>query len=498
MKLSMKSWQRLTLAPKLQFFTVVFFVLVAFCLSVGASMQLEKGLTEAFRAQGVAVGRALAAAAEQSAVGNPLVLQNTIEGNRVQRGVKYLFVLDAQGEVVGTTFLTGMPLGLKEANPLPPGVDQASNQERVARVRVDDADKQRVLRVIDVAVPVRRGTLGVVHVGMDSDAIDAQVMGQRYLLWGLGGILALLGVVFSLRVTHVVAIRPVRDLTRITSEIVARGDLTQTITVRSEDEIGQLARSFAQMVEKLRDIPLRLGQSVEMLGQSVARLSASAAGQSESLVQQATALHQTQATVTEISSTSTLASEKASAVLQHSLKVDQVAQAGDASVALTLSALTDIREQVLAIAARITDLAGHAGVISTITATVRDVADRTNLLALNAAREAARAGEAGRGFAVVAQEMRSLATQSLQATQQVQKNLGGVVAAITAAVRITESGAQRIDAGLEQVKLSGDRLGELSAIVRDNSAMVGQIGSAVKTLEEVARTLANLIGQFRV
>lgn len=531
MRLPTESWRRLKLAPKLHFFTVIFFVLVALILSLVASVRLEKDLSDAFQAQGVAVGRALAAAAEQSAVGNPLILQNTIEGNRVQRGVKYLFVLDSQGEVVGTTLLTGMPPGLKEANLLPPGVDQANNREKIGRVRVGDGDRE--LRVIDVAVPVRRGTLGIVHVGMDSDAIEAQVMGLRYFLWSLGGLLALAGVIFSLRVTHVVAIRPVRDLTRITSEIVSRGDLTQLIAVQSEDEIGQLAKSFAQMVEKLREIPKRLNESVRMLGESVTHLSASAAVQSDSLVQQATALEQTQATVQEISRSSTLAAEKASAVLQHSQKVDQVAQSGDASVAKTLSALTDIREQVIAIAARITDLAGHAEVIGTITASVRDVADRTNLLALNAAIEAAQAGEAGLGFAVVAQEMRSLATQSLQATRQVQKSLGAVVGAITAAVKITESGAQRIDAGLEQVKASGERFGELSAIVRDNSAMVGQISSAVsqqnagiaqitaalagqselmnqsmkrlemtssavKTLEEVSRTLTELVCGFKV
>jgi methyl-accepting chemotaxis protein len=110
---------------------------------------------------------------------------------------------------------------------------------------------------------------------------------------------------------------------------------------------------------------------------------------------------------------------------------------------------------------------------------VKDLADQSNMLALNAAIEAVRSGEHGKGFGVVAREIRSLADQSIHATQQVREMLDDISEAIRGAVAITENGSQRIDAGLEQVKTSGEQLSQLSNIVKENSQAVRQINSAV-------------------
>jgi len=131
------------------------------------------------------------------------------------------------------------------------------------------------------------------------------------------------------------------------------------------------------------------------------------------------------------------------------------------------------------IAHKITQLSERTQQIGGITQTVKDLADQSNMLALNAAIEAVRSGEHGKGFAVVAREIRSLADQSIQATNRVREILEDISGSIRGAVAITERGSQKIEGGLGQVKQSGENLRQLSNIVKDNSSAVRQIAAAV-------------------
>ena len=109
--------------------------------------------------------------------------------------------------------------------------------------------------MIDVAAPVAAGALGVVHVGMDANVIASQKTDLWSKMLGLGGGVAVICVLACFGLMHLLVIRPVRELTRITSRIVADGDLTQDIAVRPGDEIGDLGLAFASMVDRLRDDP---------------------------------------------------------------------------------------------------------------------------------------------------------------------------------------------------------------------------------------------------
>ncbi len=271
---------------------------------------------------------------------------------------------------------------------------------------------------------------------------------------------------------------PIRDLTRVTGEIV-RGDLTQTIQVKSTDEIGQLASAFGQMLEKLREIPLRLHASTQLLAVSVDSLSQSTTAQSETVTRQAAAVQGTQVTVQEIKQTSQIAAQKAEAVLKVAERADEISRSGEVAISQSLGGLSDIRTQVEEIAQKIGQLQERTRQIGLITETVKDLADKSNLLALNAAIEAVRSGEHGKGFAVVAREIRSLADQSIQSTNRVREILEDLGNAIRAAVSITEKGAQKMEGGLIQMTVSGESLRELSTIVKDNAAAVRQIAAAV-------------------
>jgi methyl-accepting chemotaxis protein len=468
---------RIGLAVKLLAASVLVFALFTCALTWRATAQLDADLATAFQSKGEAIALAMAAAAERSAKGDPLILQNSIEANRRQHGVAYIFALDASGHSFGSTFLGPIPEELLGKNQLVPGANVAA--DTVVAADLDYPGPEHREHAIDVVAPIARATLGTVHVGMDRDLIDDEVRVLQNRLLLSGAVVGAVGAVALFFSISWLVIRPVNELTRVTSEIVRRGDLTQVIRVRSSDEIGTLATTFTLMVDKLRDIPRGVRESTQLLASSVSKLSDSTAEQSHTVTKQAAALQETQVTAQEIRQTSILASQKAEAVLQYAERGDVLSRTGEGALAQTLAALTAIRAQVEEIAERISRLGERTVQIGKVTQTVKDLADQTNMLALNAAIEAVRSGEHGKGFAVVAREMRSLADQSLQGTKQVREMIEDISAAIREAVVITDKGVQRIDSGLAEVRTSGDTLAELSRIVKDNSAAVRQISAAV-------------------
>ncbi|WP_224372628.1 methyl-accepting chemotaxis protein, partial [Hyalangium versicolor] len=274
-------------------------------------------------------------------------------------------------------------------------------------------------------------------------------------------------------------VQPIQALNEAVGRIVRDGDLTQEIHVHSTDEIGQLATSFGAMVRKLREVPLSLQESAQVLTAAVKNLTTSTQEQSQAITQQASALQETQVTAQEIKETSVVAAQKAESVLAVVDRADDLSKAGSVAIEDSLSNLADIRERVGEIAGKINELSARTLQIGSITQTVTKLADQSNMLALNAAIEAVRSGEHGKGFSVVAKEIRTLADQSLKATERVNKILEDVSMAIRETVQITEKGAQRMEAGLVQVKTSGENLRELSTIVRENASAVRQISAAV-------------------
>jgi methyl-accepting chemotaxis protein len=504
---------------------------VAVAMIVIAATRLADRMTRAFESRGEAIALALAAAAEQSVGSDLSMVQGSVDANKSIDGVSYIFLEDRQNLVSIHTFSPQFPPGLGQVTR--EGQMARDGRVRVARDISFTGPDGRLLPVIDVAAPVAGGALGTVHVGMDRGAIEEQVVQLQNSMALSGGLIALAGILACWFLAHAVAVRPIRALTRVTDEIVRKGDLTQTIAIRSGDEIGQLAATFGAMVEKLREIPRGIRESTRLLAQSVDNLRKTTNEQVEVTTRQATALQETQVTAQEIKQTSILAAEKAEAILKYAERADAIRAAGEAAVQQSLRALTDIGAQVSEIAGRIGALTDRTTRIGEVTQTVKELADQSNMLALNAAIEAVRSGEHGKGFAIVAREIRSLADQSIQGTVKVREMLEDISAAIRAAVSITEKGAQRIEGGLVDVRTLGGKLTDLSAIVKEHSVAVRQIGAAVgqqnagisqifgavteqnrlmeettkrldrtegavKVITDVSRQLVDIVDQFRV
>ncbi|WZX23414.1 methyl-accepting chemotaxis protein [Myxococcus stipitatus] len=174
-----------------------------------------------------------------------------------------------------------------------------------------------------------------------------------------------------------------------------------------------------------------------------------------------------------------MASSSAQSVIEVAERAEALGKTGEEAVSASIDGLVDLRSQVEQITLRIMSLSERTQQIGGITETVKDLADQSHLLAVNAAIEAARSGEHGKGFAVVAREIRALADQSIRATNQVRKILSDIAEAISSTVQITAEGTQRMEAGLTQARASGDTLRQLSTIVQDSTASARQIARTV-------------------
>jgi methyl-accepting chemotaxis protein len=315
-------------------------------------------------------------------------------------------------------------------------------------------------------------------VGFSLSELDQQRRDNERTVLVVCALIFCLGVAFSW-VLGTLLVRPIGRLTDLTSRIVSAGDLGQKIDITSKDEIGRLAGTFADLVEKLREIPTSLLDSVGRLTTAVGSLSENTHEQGRTIARQATALQETQVTAQEIKQTSLVAAQKASAVLEIAERADAVSRSGEAAIEQTLGTLNDMLSAVHGISEKMTELVERMRQIGSITDTVKSLADQSNILALNAAIEAARSGEHGKGFGVVAREIRSLADQSIQATTRVREILQDVSVAVDAAMTMTANGTTRVEGGLVQVRSSGESLRELSAMVKENSGAVRQITAAV-------------------
>ena len=439
-------------------------LLVAITLALAATVVgavLGSYFGSVLESEGRARAKAISATLASALVEMPeSAIASTLHSVKKDSELAYIEVVGPNGNVVAHTFDGKAPA----QDPR-----QLRESEKVAEVVMDG------LRYVDVPAPVMTGAL--VHVGLDPRRTAARLREAQMRLFGVTALAMVLAIAVAYGLVRQI-ISPLKRLTHATSRIL-EGDLTQRVDVSSNDEIGELGAAFGAMVEKLKQVVSALQDSVRLLKQAGDELGTSTSEQSETITRQATALQETQVTAQEIKQTSLLAAQKAEAVLKLTEKADEVSNSGETAIESSLGGLTDIRAQVDEIAHKITQLSERTQQIGGITQTVKDLADQSNMLALNAAIEAVRSGEHGKGFAVVAREIRSLADQSIQATNRVREILEDISASIRGAVAITEKGSQKIEGGLQQVRVSGENLKQLSNIVKDNSAAVRQIAAAV-------------------
>ena len=312
----------------------------------------------------------------------------------------------------------------------------------------------------------------------------------------LAGVLALLvSVVMGAFLNRILA-NPLKEITRIAERVASR-DLTVSISSDNRrDEVGLLGQTFRRMVENLREVTREIREGVNVLASSASEILASTTQVASGAAETATAVSQTTSTVEEVKQTSQVASQKAKYVSETAQKSGQISQTGRKAVEDTVAVMNRIREQVDSIAESIVRLSEQSQAIGEINATVNDLAEQSNLLAVNAAIEAAKAGEQGKGFAVVAQEVKSLAVQSKQATAQVRAILGDIQKATSAAVMATEQGSKAVEGGVKQSTETGESIRLLADSITEAAQAAAQIAASAQQqlvgMDQVALAMENI------
>ena len=258
-----------------------------------------------------------------------------------------------------------------------------------------------------------------------------------------------------------------------TADRIAAGDLTGKVQPASERD--RLGNSFATMARNLQELNSEIREVVNVLASSAGEIMSTVSEFASSSSETASAINETNATVQEVRQTTDLTSQKAKQVYENAQKSVSVARTGKKSVDDAIGGMQGIHERMGFIADRIVKLSEQSQAIGDIIATVNDLAEQSNLLAVNAAIEAAKAGEHGKGFAVVAQEVKNLAMQSKQATAQVRSLLGDIQKATTAAVLATEQGSKAVETGVKQSGEAGEAIRLLSASIEESSNSTLQI-----------------------
>jgi len=327
---------------------------------------------------------------------------------------------------------------------------------------------------------------------MDSKARERESLRSFQML---GLIALLMGVMMVVTLDRIIA-NPLVEISKI-AERVASGDLTVGLPSDDRaDEVGALVQTFRRMVENLRGINREIREGIKMLTSSASEILASATQVAASAAETATAVSETTTTVEEVKQTAQMASQKAKYVSETAQKTSQISQTGRRSVEDSIEGMSRIRERTESIAESIVRLSEQSQAIGEIIGTVSDLAEQSNLLAVNASIEAAKAGEQGKGFAVVAQEVRNLAEQSKQATAQIRTILSDIQKAMSAAVMETEQGSKAVEAGVAQSTEAGESIRMLAESIVEAAQASTQIAASSQQqlvgMDQVAMAMENI------
>jgi methyl-accepting chemotaxis protein len=338
---------------------------------------------------------------------------------------------------------------------------------------------------------------GAYHVVMPMDKVDAQVAsfigsGLSWTVPIVAGAVALF--VFILRVMFG---RPINQLIERVKDIAqGEGDLTKRIDVTSEDEIGQLATWFNQFVGKIHDVIVEVAGSTREVASAATQIAASSEEIARGMDEQATQVTQVSSAVEEMSASVVEVAKKSADASRNASDSGRAATEGGTVVQQTIAGMNAISDAVRAGAASVQELGKRGEQIGQIIEVINDIADQTNLLALNAAIEAARAGEHGRGFAVVADEVRKLADRTTKATEEIAQSIQAIQVETGEAVQRMNAGTDQVEIGVGRATEAGKSLEQIVASAQAVATMIQSIAAAAEeqsaTSEQVSRNIESI------
>ncbi|WP_160107254.1 methyl-accepting chemotaxis protein [Pseudomonas izuensis] len=286
---------------------------------------------------------------------------------------------------------------------------------------------------------------------------------------------------------------PLRQSVQL-AETVATGNLTTSTAFVGSDEPARLMAALAAMQSNLRNTIIAISESSNQLTSAAEELSAVTEDASRGLHQQNGEIEQAATAINEMTSAAEDVARNASSTADATRASDLTAQLGRQQVLRTVDAIGELASGVTATAGEVENLAGRVRDISQVVDVIRTVAEQTNLLALNAAIEAARAGEAGRGFAVVADEVRSLAHRTQRSTQEIEQLVMAIEQGTVQAVNAMQGSNTRAHDTLEVAQAAGQALDQIASSFAQINERNLVIASAAEQQAQVAREVdGNLV-----
>ena len=284
-----------------------------------------------------------------------------------------------------------------------------------------------------------------------------------------------------------------RDMSSLSKQ-VAEGDLTVSVQPVSDRDV--LGHAYGEMIHNLRKINQELSNSVSVLASSASEILASTTQIAAGMTETATSVSETTATVEEVKQTAQLSVEKSRNVSDSAQRAATVADRGSSAVMETMDGINHIKTLMETVAESVVMLSEQTQAIGEIITAVNDLAQQSNLLAVNAAIEASKAGEQGKGFAVVAQEIKSLADQSKQATEQVRSILNDIQKATGKSVLAAEQVSKAVENGVRQATESGESIKVLAGSIGESAQAAAQIAASSQQqlagMEQVAMAMETI------
>ncbi len=287
-------------------------------------------------------------------------------------------------------------------------------------------------------------------------------------------------------------LRPMSVLIGAVSRL-EKGDLTTKAALPKGDELGDLGAAFDTMVDSIRTINKDIGEATASLNSASAEIMATIQQQTSATAEQSSAVQQITSTVEEINQSSGQVADSAKEVSAAGRVMAQSGREGLSAVEDTTNAMDAIRDQVETVARNVVALSQNTQAIGEIIATVTNIAEQSNLVALNAAIEAADARNEGRRFSVVANEMKNLADQAKAATGQVKNILEEIQRGINTTVMLTEESVKRVETGQERSDVAQNSIRQMAETIEENvtifERIVGATGQQKIGIEQVTRGL---------
>jgi methyl-accepting chemotaxis protein len=338
--------------------------------------------------------------------------------------------------------------------------------------------------------------VGVMEIAQDRSHFVAAINNTRNVTLLIGGLALVVGLFIvwyiGRSITHPIssAVQAMNDIAQ------GEGDLTKRLDAKGRDEIAQMAEAFNRFAEKVRSIVVQVSASTAQLGAAAEQMAAVTQETTQGVQQQqseteqvATAMNEMTVTVQEVARHATEASGAAQSA-------DNEAHAGKSVVEQTVASINVLATEIENATGVISKVESDSESIGAVLEVIRGVADQTNLLALNAAIEAARAGEQGRGFAVVADEVRTLASRTQESTQEIQSVIERLQEGSRQAVQAMESSRERSQESVEQAAHAGESLDAITRAVTTISDMNMQIANAAAeqsgVAEEINKNVVNI------